>query len=199
MVIAMTYSDDYKRRVMEDARETLRRTAKYARPKLDDAPPPIQIDDPVETWRKDAEAFDELRERETRRRVCAAAEQTRAQHQRSADIEQLRSAQEQTAAGLVDVAKATGVMGESIAASFADMGSEIKALRERLIAAETRCTEADKRERATANATAVRERDLLAQAAALRSEVADLRLELRSAIVTHLAGGLSPPSVKDVN
>jgi hypothetical protein len=152
--------------------------------------------DPLEQWRRDSDAVTAARERETRARRRAEAKMTHEARQRSDVIATLRADVDQVGANLVDATHAVGVMGEAIAGRCDDMAAAIQSLRERLIASETRCEQFEKQDRERQTASATREREMAITLANLRSEICDLRVELRSAAIV---GTAPATSTREVN
>jgi hypothetical protein len=121
---------------------------------------------------------------------------THEQRQRSDVIAGLRRDSAQHASDLMDAMKATNAMASAAAKAFDELGAEIVHLRERLVAAETRCEQVEKQDRERQTASAAREREMAITLANLRSEVADLRVELRTAVVV---GTVPATSSREVN
>jgi hypothetical protein len=153
------------------------------------------IDD-LAQWKADSDARQAAREHETRARARLEAEITHAHRQRSDAITGLRRDVAQHGADLVDAMKAVNTMARATAEQFDQMGAEITVLRERLSVAEAKTAQAESRQR---ELQADVHRAMTAAAVA-KSELADVRVELRAAIFDRRIGDTPmPASVKEVN
>jgi hypothetical protein len=187
----MPYSEDYKRAAMERARECLQRTAKFAKPKPD-AEPIVEVIDFNDRCRREATEHQEACQREDRR--ARAEEIIRKQRQQQQQPPQQSSNDVVTMDHLVEALRGVNMMGEACNAQFDMMSDTILKLRDMLMISETKYAEAEQRARAM---QAELSRTVTAQAV-LKSDLADLKVELRQAICDRRIVE-APSSLRNVN
>jgi hypothetical protein len=136
------------------------------------------VPDRIEVWKRDADAATAARQREDRRRRRIEAETAHEQRQHSDAVSELQRDTAQHAANLIEVLKGVNALGEGIAERIDQMTAEIGSLRERLALAESKVQRVETDQH---DLHAELNRAVVAQAV-LKSELAEVRLELKEAV-----------------
>jgi hypothetical protein len=190
----------FKQDFLKQRAAQLAEAAMPARPepvirRRDDDPDPVlrrevltEHVDALEQWKRDGEAFDAARRREDRNRARITAKAMHDARQHSDAVTALQADVEHVSAGLLDVAQGTTAMGEAIAGKFDEMVVELAHLRERQAVMDSRLVQAEQRAR---DAQAELNKILVAQAV-LKSELADLKLEIKQAIYDRRVAEAAP-------
>jgi hypothetical protein len=192
--MTIDYERLYKQRAREQVRECLERTARFARPKPDAEPIVDVIEDFNDRCRREATEHQEACRREDRRRA-RAEEIIRKQHQQQQQPQQ-SSSNVASLDQLLELTAGVRAIGEASVAALNELGGEIRAMRERLAASEARAEQAERHQREMRTASAAREREMTVAVANLRSQVADLKVELKSAVIV---GTVPATSMREVN